>query len=96
MAKPWFVYIALLEDGRFYVGMTRSSVEARILEHIRGRGNAFTRRVPVIKKLWSEKHSSGSSARKREMQLKRWTHAKKRALIEGDLELLKTLSRPHL
>jgi predicted GIY-YIG superfamily endonuclease len=36
-----------------------------------------------------------SSARKRESQIKRWSRAKKRALVSGDYGLLQRLSRSH-
>jgi predicted GIY-YIG superfamily endonuclease len=38
---------------------------------------------------------SQSEALARERQLKRWTSAKKQALIEGDLNQLKSLSKRH-
>ncbi len=40
-------------------------------------------------------HESIESAVARERQLKSWTNAKKLALINGDLEKLKQLSRSH-
>jgi predicted GIY-YIG superfamily endonuclease len=38
-----------------------------------------------------ETHANRDTARKRERQLKRWTRAKKEALIAGDLRRLKAL-----
>ena len=40
--KPWYVYIALLEDGRFYVGMTQVHPEERAHRHQTGWGGTFT------------------------------------------------------
>jgi putative endonuclease len=36
-----------------------------------------------------------TSARRREAQIKRWSRAKKQALIKGDYALLQRLSRSH-
>ncbi len=91
--SPWHVYIALLEDGRFYVGMTKVHPDERAHRHQAGWGGSFTKGVKIVRMLWWEKHPTGESARKRETQIKRWSHAKKQALIEGDLARLKSLSR---
>jgi len=90
---PWYVYIALLEDGRFYVGMTQVHPDERARRHQTGWGGTFTQGVNVVRMLWWEQHPAGVSARKREIQVKRWSHAKKQALIDGDLGRLKSLSR---
>jgi putative endonuclease len=90
---PWYVYIALLEDGRFYVGMTQVHPEERGHRHQTGWGGTFTKGVKVVRILWWEQQPTGDAARKRERQIKRWSHAKKQALIEGDLARLKSLSR---
>ncbi len=90
---PWPVYIALLEDGRFYVGMTQVLPDERASRHQAGQGGTFTKGVGIVRPLWSEKHPDGKAARRRESQIKRWSHAKKQALIDGDLDRLKALSR---
>lgn len=89
----WHVYIALLKDGRFYGGMTQSKPTERARRHQVGLGGTFTKGVRIVRILWSEPHPDAKSARKRETQLKGWSHAKKQALIEGDLDRLKQLSR---
>jgi putative endonuclease len=43
--------------------------------------------------VYSERHDSIREAIARERQLKRWTRAKKEALIVGDRETLKHLSK---
>jgi predicted GIY-YIG superfamily endonuclease len=91
--KTWYVYIALLEDRRFYVGMTHFHPDERARRHQIGWGGTFTRGISVIRILWFEVYPSAESARKRERQIKRWTHAKKQALIDGDVAQLKALSR---
>ena len=93
MSEPWHVYIALLSDGRFYVGMTSLPPDVRAVRHRSGLGGEFTRRNPVVRILWFETHPTSGSARGREQQLKRWGRAKKQALIEGYTQRLKRLSR---
>jgi len=93
MTKPWHVYIALLADGRFYAGITQHSPEDRAESHRQGKGGPFTLGVRIVRILWHELHATASSARRRESQIKKWSHEKKRALIHGDLTLLKSLAR---
>jgi putative endonuclease len=89
----WRVYIALLEDGRYYVGMTGVAPTLRLARHQQGKGGRFTSRVHPMRILWTESHSSSALASRRERQLKGWSHAKKEALITGDIPRLKRLSK---
>jgi predicted GIY-YIG superfamily endonuclease len=85
-----FVYILRCADGTFYVGHT-DDLELRLIAHNEGRGATHTRsRRPVVM-AYSELHASLLSAVQRERQIKRWTRAKKEALIAGDLHRLKAL-----
>ena len=85
-----YFYIVRCADGSLYIGET-AAIDERIQQHNWGRGPNFTRaRRPVVL-VYSEAHDSRVAARKRERQLKRWTRAKKEALIEGDLSALKRL-----
>jgi predicted GIY-YIG superfamily endonuclease len=43
--------------------------------------------------LYVEPHPDRASAAKREVQIKKWSRAKKMALIEGDIEELKRLAK---
>lgn len=81
----FFCYILECADRLFSVGVT-DNPDQRERHHNEGRGSAWTAVRPV-KLVWTEEHPSLSSARKRENQLKRWTHAKKAALIGGSLRL---------
>ena len=90
---PWFAYVALLADGRFYVGMTHVHPDERAKRHQSLLGGNYTRKNRVEPILWYEKHPSSDSARHRERQLKCWSHAKKAALIAGDFDTLKRLAR---
>ncbi len=90
----WSVYIALLADDSYYVGITHHEPVVRLHRHRSGFGSAHVARLGIVKILWTEGHQSALSARRREQQLKRWTRAKKEALIRGDVPTLKRLARP--
>ncbi len=86
----WFVYILRCPDSTLYVGETRD-LESRLAKHNDGIGSSFTARRRPARLVFSEAHPNKMAALKREQQLKRWTRAKKEALIAGDLALLKRL-----
>ena len=92
MDGPYAVYIAELDDGRLYVGITHD-LDRRILEHQLGSSTRTTRIYGFQRMLYTEPHPSLESAAKRERQLKRWSHARKLALMNGDSDELKRLAR---
>ncbi len=86
------VYILRMKDGRYYVGMT-SDLGRRTAEHGIKSGTRTTKIFGCEEVLYSENHPDRTSAHKREQQIKRWTRAKKEALIHGDMERLRHLSK---
>jgi predicted GIY-YIG superfamily endonuclease len=88
----YFVYILVCADDTLYVGHT-SDVEERVKVHNEGRGASWTARRRPVFLAYQESHASEAQAVARERQLKRWTHAKKSALINGDREMLKVLAK---
>ena len=82
----WFVYIVRCSDQSLYTGIA-TDVAARIKRHNSGDGAKYTRsRLPVVL-VRTEPVASESAARKREAQIKRWSHIKKESLVKyGDLE----------
>ena len=89
--EPCFVYILRCADGSYYVGST-SDVAARERIHNEGHGAAHTAAHRPVRMVYSEAHESWPAARKREAQLKRWTRAKKEALIAGNRTRLHELA----
>ena len=84
------VYILRCADGAFYVGLT-DDLQQRVDRHQEGRASPFARvRRPVLL-AYSETHRNIVEARTREQQIKRWSRAKKEALIRGDTTALKAL-----
>jgi putative endonuclease len=82
---PSFVYILECSDGTYYTGWT-NSLDQRIKAHNSARGAKYTRSRLPVRLVYQEQFQTESEARKREAQLKGWTRADKRALIEGDKE----------
>jgi len=81
-AAPWSVHMLRCRGGTYYVGIA-TDVADRLAEHNQGKGPDYTRRRRPVELVWSELHPSKSSARRRELQLKGWTRAKKEALMRG-------------
>jgi putative endonuclease len=88
----FFIYILQCSDGSYYVGSTHD-VPSRIAIHNSGKGPGFTAvRLPVVL-VHQEPYATLEEAVRRERRLKGWSHAKKHALVTGDREQLKALSK---
>lgn len=87
-----FVYFLRLKSGIVYVGAT-VDLEQRLHDHSLGHACRTTHLDPASALLRLEPCTTFTEARRRERQLKRWSRAKKEALIRGDGDALKTLSR---
>lgn len=88
--NKWFVYILECSDKSLYTGIT-SDIKRRLREHNSGHGGFYTSALAPVRFLWQEEHPTESEALKREVQIKGWTRKKKKALIQGDVALLKKL-----
>jgi predicted GIY-YIG superfamily endonuclease len=88
----YYVYILLCSDGSYYVGSTQNLSE-RVKAHVEGRGCRYTAQRRPVRLVYSESQESESAAVRRELQIKRWSRAKKEALIGGDRERLRQLSQ---
>ncbi len=80
----WCCYFLLCTDRSYYCGIT-SNLGQRLRDHASGRGSGYTKGIKPVALLWYECHEDRSSAARRERQLKKWSHAKKKALVEGRL-----------
>lgn len=87
-----FIYILRCADGAYYVGST-TALAARLDTHNAGRGPRFTASRRPVTLLYSEPFPTLAQARKREIQIKKWSRAKKQALIAGDIQKLHEMSR---
>lgn len=87
-----FFYILQTSSNRIYIGVTEN-LDQRVATHNLGKGAKWIKPDKNARIVYSERHPSLGSARKRELQLKKWSRAKKKALIAGNFALLKALSR---
>jgi putative endonuclease len=78
--RTWFCYMVKCSDGAFYVGISNDVVE-RVEEHNRGFGPKFTKARRPVELIWSQSFPDIFAARRREIELKGWSRAKKLRLI---------------
>ena len=76
------VYCLRLRSGALYIGASQDP-EQRMADHASGRGGRTTRLDPPAALVRLEVYPTFAAARSREAQLKRWSRAKKEALIAG-------------
>ena len=76
----WWVYIVRCRDGSLYTGVT-TDVTRRVRQHQAGRGGAYTASHRPVRLAYTEAMRHRSSALRREAVLKRFTRARKLALI---------------
>jgi putative endonuclease len=88
----YYVYILRCSNDSYYVGSAQD-LDARVKAHNAGRGAAYTFKHRPVYVVYSESLESELQAVRRERQLKRWSREKKEALITGDLNRLKSLSK---
>lgn len=91
---PFFVYILRSSSNQLYIGQT-NNLHSREKQHLTKDWKAakFTKDGDGFKLVYHEEHPSRLEAMKREDQLKGWSRVKKEALINGDLDKLKKLSK---
>jgi len=88
----WYAYIIECRDKALYTGITDNIIR-RLKEHKTGRGGHYTSYNKPDKILHIEQFRDKFEAENREQQIKRWSRAKKLALIQGDKERLVSLSK---
>jgi len=94
MSQTYYFYILKCSDGSYYSGST-TNLENRIKAHNQGRGASYTAKRRPVQLVYHEKFGNLDVAVKRERQIKRWSRAKKVALISGEKKKLKKLSKSH-
>ncbi len=87
-----YMYILQCVGGSFYTGSTKE-LALRIEQHKNGEGANFTSKNLPVKLVYYETFDRIDEAFKREKQIQGWSRAKKIALIQGDIEKLKILSK---
>jgi putative endonuclease len=86
------LYILKCADGSYYTGVTNN--ERRLNEHENGDDpKSYTFNKRPVKLVFTEEFSDPHVAFAKEKQIKGWSRKKKEALIRGDWEELKRLSK---
>ena len=91
--SAWF-YILRLRSGQLYVGAT-ADLDRRWHEHVSGEAGRTSKHDPPVSIVYNEEHRDFAEARRREAQVKRWSRAKREALVAGDVVALRRLARSH-
>lgn len=78
--------------NKLYVGST-TNMKERLRRHNAGYASEFTHLHRPVELVYREEYDTYQEVFRRERQLKKWTVAKKEALIAGDIEKLKELSK---
>lgn len=91
--KVIYLYIVRCSDGSLYTGVT-SNLDRRLLEHNLGlNSESYTFNRRPVKLVFHEMYQNFNLAFEWETRIKKWSKAKKEALIAGDFELLKILAK---
>ena len=84
--EPWFVYICESKAHHYCVGISLNP-EQRLMSHNSGIGSKMAKDQGAFRLLYiSKEFTTKPLARKREMQIKRWSRVKKEKLIQGTWE----------
>jgi len=93
MYKVIYLYIVQCSDKSFYVGVT-NNLDKRIIEHNEGINiTSYTYLRRPVTLMYHTYFTDFNLAFQWETRIKKWSRAKKQALIDGDFELLKILSK---
>ena len=86
------LYILKCSDNSYYTGVT-NDVERRLAEHQEGQKvTSYTFNKRPVELVFTEEFTDFKRAFSKEKQIKRWSRAKKEALINGDFDELIKLS----
>ncbi len=91
--NTYYIYILKCSDNSYYIGVT-NNLDLRLNQHQQGvNKNSYTFNKRPVELVYQEEHTDIKKAIAREKQLKKWSRKKKEALINGDIDLLKILSK---
>ena len=77
----YYCYMVLCANGAFYTGWTTDPAR-RVNEHNAGRGARYTRMHGPVELVYVEEVTDHSTALKREVEIKRYTHDRKATMAE--------------
>lgn len=89
---PFWAYILRCADGK-YTGHT-DDIERRMAEHHHGGYCDFTSRRRPVELIWCADFTTREEALTAELQVKKWSRAKKEGLAKGDWAQVSYFARP--
>lgn len=93
--KISYVYILECADKTYYTGVT-SNLEKRMIEHHTGvHPDSYTAKRRPLKLVLFSEFTDINYAILREKQIKKWSRAKKKALIDGSFDAIPNLAKKH-
>lgn len=91
--KQSYVYILKCADNTYYTGITRN-LESRVLKHQSGFfKSCYTFNKRPVELVFYAEFTDINFAIEKEKQIKKWSKAKKEALIKGDVDALPNLAK---
>jgi len=89
----FWAYILRLSNGIYYTGHT-DDLDQRIAEHQSGAIKGYTHDKRPVEFMWADEFPTGAEALEAELKIKKWSRAKKEALIAGDWQKLRHAAIP--
>ncbi len=91
--KVSYVYILKCSDETYYTGVT-SNLDARMMKHESGfYPDCYTAKRRPLELVFYAEFTDINMAIEKEKQIKKWSRAKKEALINGDFDALPNLAK---
>ncbi|MCB2063310.1 MAG: GIY-YIG nuclease family protein [Novosphingobium sp.] len=89
----FWCYILRCADGKYYTGHT-DHLERRVGEHQSGLVQGFTSARRPVELVWAAEFPTRHEALSTELRVKKWSRAKKEALMAQDWDRLSYYSKP--
>ncbi|MCB2088304.1 MAG: GIY-YIG nuclease family protein [Sphingomonadaceae bacterium] len=89
----FWCYILRCADGKYYTGHT-DDLERRIAEHSVGGFCNFTSSRRPVELIWAQDFPTRHEALSSELQVKKWSRAKKEALAASDWDRVGYFAKP--
>jgi predicted GIY-YIG superfamily endonuclease len=89
----FWVYILRCRDGSYYTGHT-DNLELRLAQHREGSASSWTRARRPVELVWCDSAPSREEALAFELRVKKWSRAKKEAMMAGDWARVGHFARP--
>ena|SRR5688572_3961854 len=91
--KTMKVYVLKCSDNSYYIGVT-SDLDRRLKQHEDGEfWYCYTFNKRPVQLVFSREFTDNLEAIAFEKQIKKWSRAKKEALVNGDIQKLKELAK---